>query len=235
MDLLRCYDSSSSGDDSDGERGTVTTSSKKVLGIRQQPHVDGNWAGLCYFPVSEIIASSQRNEQIRRVCAELEMAGYSGHCQIHDEFHISLSRPFYLQEANLQPFVQALDRRIQESNVLQRFQVEIDCDNPIILTNDEETRSFLVWRSLANELLEGVRMCDELLSRYQQPQYYEDPEFHVSLASFVPAIGSRANRKVAQMLRDLCPQATDDDISAPIDRLCVKFGTTKVYELKLPP
>lgn len=236
MDLLQCYDSSSSNDEGTIERGKVKISHEKVSGIRQQQHIDGNWAGLCYHSIpAQAIDVSLRDEHIRQICTELETAGYSGHCQVHDEFHISLSRPFYLQEANLQPFVNALSQRIRESSI-RRFRVNIESKSPTILTNDEHTRSFLVWNAQANELQDVVQQCDQILGKYLQPEYYRDPEFHVSLASFIPAIGSKARRKVSQMVassRKFETEENDQTTSTSITTLSVKFGTTKIFVLGL--
>jgi Uncharacterised conserved protein len=111
--------------------------------IRQQGHVVGNWAGLCFLPVRiddndeddddddddedalsffRVVYRRRFAEQLGRT---LEEMGYSGVCCVHNDdngdnnnaepLHVSLSRPFYLQQANLQPFVRALSAELQRT------------------------------------------------------------------------------------------------------------------------
>lgn len=55
-----------------------------------------------------------------------------------------------------------------------------------LLVNDERTRSFLTVGAGAgcgDRLRRLVASVDSVVGRYRQPVYYEEPEFHVSVAS----------------------------------------------------
>jgi hypothetical protein len=305
----------------ENESGSVTTKR-----IRQQAHVDGNWAGLCYLPIrvvrntngaqydhdddttAALLRLDHRLRLAKLLCETLAATGYSGHCHIHQEddplpLHISLSRPFYLQQSNLQPFVRALSDELRSSSSLlfwdddndqtrqpsrpppQRcgrggpFQVTIDAHEVVLLTNDDATRSFIAWKvheedhdemaaggagggGEAQQRLERLtNCCNRVLCSYQQPVFYDQPQFHISWASFVPAIPPdtirqtmllmknkrrrRRRRSIDATVEDCCSSADinehdddDDDeeehsIDVTITHLCVKFGTVKLFEIPL--
>lgn len=120
---------------------------------------------------------------------------------VSNEFHISLSRAFYLQYANLKPFVDAVTILIQNNRLLEPFCIRLqsfstdddnnshptDHDIPFdLLMNDEGTRIFLVWRidtTCVVYLKELVTSIDAALRVYQQQPYYSPPIFHISFAS----------------------------------------------------
>jgi Uncharacterised conserved protein len=280
--------------------------------IRQQGHVVGNWAGLCFLPV--LISNNNNNDENdddalslfqighRRRLAEqlgetLEELGYSGLCCVHhgdddnddddEPLHVSLSRPFYLQQANLQPFVRALSTELQRTtrggdtiimdvdNVVpprtttttsagriprrqqqgegprEPFQITIDVRKVVILTNDDATRSFLAWKvhdtaaagGRVGELARLIRCCDRILQSYHQPVFYDVPQYHVSWASFVPAIPSdliqRCTTTMSTMISTSDDDTDDDDdsyghcLDVTITHLCVKFGTVQLFEIPL--
>jgi Uncharacterised conserved protein len=215
------------------KRGKVTVSSDKVSGIRQQRHVIGNWAGLCFLPVRDAIDSLQVDRLLSKLCNSLEDVGYSGHCQVHDEHHVSLSRPFYLHEANLQPFVQTLSVQLSmESTLLGPFDLTVDQSDSVILTNDDSTRSFLACRAHANELEQITNICNRILRNYQQPAFYDDNQFHVSLASFIPALDPNTIRLIDDSLL-LLDQGNEGCKSLRMTHICIKFGTVQLFEIPL--
>ena len=126
-----------------------------------------------------------------------------------EELHISLSRPFYLQAGNLEPFVQCLGTKLAQAAVppfalsLPGLNKDGDVSPCSLLHNDDRTRSFAVVATTAPSsgaaLREIVRHVDSCLALYRQPPYYDPPVFHVSLASFVPAV-SPAHEEAAVRL-----------------------------------
>jgi len=196
-----------------------------------------------------------------------QAAAASSEQEQEEELHISLSRPFYLQAANLEPFVQCLGTKLSQAAVppfaLSLPGLNYDGDSPpcSLLHNDERTRSFAVQPVVAappSALREIVRHVDSCLALYRQPPYYDPPVFHVSLASFVPAVapaheeaavrlaacwknsGSRGTNNDESSLplggeNDSASsgEEEDDDGQHFITEIYCKFGTTKVYTIPL--
>ena len=270
MEALDDYGSSSSCSSSDSssapvsavvalsspiERGTTIQTSA----VRSQPHVNGNWAGHCYLRLppcrQRLYSLSAAQQQVKNVVDRLERAGYSGTCQSHlsknAALHLSLSRTFYLQAANLKPFVQALTKQLSAGAVTP-FAVCLDTSGhpPVLLHNDERTRSFLVWPVLQSQqspLVPLVQRINAGLALYQLPPYYDPPIFHVSLASFVPAISNEilchslflrhSQSSTSSSLSSVSSEEEDHDEGAGgpqmVSEVHVTFGTTQHYTIPL--
>jgi hypothetical protein len=151
------------------------------------------------------------NESVAMFRDDLERAGYTGTLVPHEHCHLSLSRPFYLQVASIDSFIQKLTERLQlcpvttvrilASNNYKYKDGDDDDDDKSsksnkqkqqsnILVNDDQTRSFWTWPVLHQQqsnaaLLQIVQAVNAVLKIYNQPVYYDPPHFHVSLASFV--------------------------------------------------
>jgi Uncharacterised conserved protein. len=139
-------------------------------------------------------------------------------CQA-SQLHISLSRPFYIQNQSIESFVADLQKYIQ-TNILHPIVVRIpvyvanakEDEGSIIimstvdteiLTNDEKTRSFLTLPILkeppsvvgldvavqqSTTYVSGmhsiIKLVDKVMEKYGQKVYYQDPKFHISIASW---------------------------------------------------
>lgn len=116
--------------------------------------------------------------------------------------HISLSRQFYLQKQSIHPFLSDLKQRIQ-IGIPQAIYVRVSTKNcngtcrgahqqsqrimdMEILSNDEKTRSFLTVpvTTCGSEISSVVALVDSTMKKYGQKEYYEDPKFHISIASW---------------------------------------------------
>ena len=240
---------------------------QQLLSVRNQPHVNGIWAGHCYLclRLSRRLYLSSAKQQLKDIVDRLERAGYSGTCQSHlpeknVELHLSLSRTFYLQAANLEPFLHALTKHLAP---IAPFSLDLDAPPLLLLHNDERTRSFLVWPVLQpSPLVQLVRRIDTCLALYKLPPYYDPPIFHVSLASFVPAISDEICQRVWHNNRTSCikninkhtstdnPERQEESCSSSscseneeeddngcgpwmVSNVHVTFGTTKHYTISL--
>jgi hypothetical protein len=204
-------------------RGSVTIVSDRdaasqSLFVRAKPHVRGNWAGHVFvrIPISsttttttvkeEFDSSSSEdesdtdsswqavvNDSVATFRNDLERAGYTGTLVQHEHCHLSLSRPFYLQVASIDSFVEKLTERLQLCPVTtirilasNNYNSSANKFSSNILVNDDQTRSFWTWPVAQNAaLLQIVQSVNAVLQSYNQPVYYDPPHFHVSLASFV--------------------------------------------------
>jgi len=206
---------------------------------RSIPHQQGHWAGHIMIPVKSFSPSFIRSS-IRIFQRRLELHGYSGIVVEHDDIHISLSKHFSLQASNLESFVQQLKRRLEKERPTKLL---VDTSGNI-LVNDERTRSFWGWSVQPNTGLRRILSdVDSVLQQYNQPPYYENPIFHVSLASTAEDL-SHLDQSTTEDLDgsdsdgDSTDTSDDDDFytndnTIVVDRILCKFGNKKTYEIVL--
>jgi 2'-5' RNA ligase len=221
---------------------TVVTASKAPPSFfkRSIPHRQGHWAGHIMIPVKSFSPSFIRSS-IRKFQHRLELHGYSGIVVEQDEIHISLSKHFSLQVSNLEPFVQQLKRRLEKERPTKLF---VDTSGNI-LVNDERTRSFWGWSVQPNTGLRRILShIDSVLQKYNQPTYYENPFFHISLASSVEDLAHLNQSTTTADLDHIDSDSTDtsddgdddfytNDNTIIVDRILCKFGNKKTFEIVL--
>jgi Uncharacterised conserved protein len=187
---------------------STTISSNNFL--RSQPHVPGNWAGHVFVkfaphassftPCSWQEAETKCLDQIR---SRLELSDYNNNnnnntgstCAaviVHQQmnWHVSLSRPFYLQAAFIDSFVKELEQSLVAASSSSSSSSSPGANRIIrilpqectLLVNDDKTRSFWVW-PVQPSLEDLVHIVDRILLKYKQPTYYKPAHFHISVAS----------------------------------------------------
>lgn len=217
---------------------TIVDASKAPPSLfkRSIPHRQGHWAGHVMIPVKSFSPSFIRSS-IRKFKNRLELHGYSGIVVEHNEIHISLSKHFSLQSSNLDSFVQQLKRRLEKERPTKLF-VDNSGD---ILVNDERTRSFWGWSVQPNTALRRILSdVDSVLQQYNQPMYYENPIFHISLASTAEDL-THLNQSTTDALDDSNSDSTDtsddecytNNNTIVVDRVLCKFGNKKRFEIVL--
>jgi hypothetical protein len=164
----------------------------KTLFVRSQPHVPGNWAGHVFVKLAPHASSSAAVWQeaeakgLDRIRNRLESSYNGSSCVVvvHEpmNWHVSLSRPFYLQAAFIDSFVKELGQSLATSAVATSRTVRILPHECTLLVNDDKTRSFWVW-PVQPSLEDLVRIVDRVLLLYKQPTYYQPAHFHISVAS----------------------------------------------------
>ncbi|CAJ1961623.1 unnamed protein product [Cylindrotheca closterium] len=205
---------------------------------RSIPHRQGHWAGHIMIPVNSFSPSFIRSS-VRKFQHRLELHGYSGIVVEHDEIHISLSKHFSVQASNLESFVQQLKRRLEKERPTKLF---VDTSGNI-LVNDERTRSFWGWTVQPNTCLRRIiSHVDSVLQQYNQPSYYENPIFHISLASSTEDV-AHLNKSTTEDLKHSDSDSTEtsddgddfytNDNTVAVDRILCKFGNKKTYEIVL--
>jgi hypothetical protein len=162
--------------------------------------------------------------------------------------HISLSRPFYLQNHSIEPFVADLQKHIQTSirqPLIVRIPVNVNTEEESVtlstldtevLTNDEKTRSFLTVpiysdntditiglleteqksAVVSNGIHSIVTLVDIVMEKYGQKIYYQDPKFHISIASwkYSDQVIDRWERRKEQDERDNATNVGNDKSSS---------------------
>jgi hypothetical protein len=221
-------------------KGKVTiTSSTDVPAdtfVRSVPHRKGHWAGHVKIPVPNTkFWKKQKKRSLHKFKLLLEEHGYSGSLVEHETIHISLSKPFSLQISQIESFRKRLLVLLQHH---LSTNLHLDMDHPILLTNDENTRTFWCWKVLANPtLLKIVEQIDSTLEKYNQPPYYQPPVFHISIASFP----EKVNIDNADLSSDTSNSSGSEEtrtVTSEINTLALtsldcNFGTTRNFVLPL--
>jgi 2'-5' RNA ligase len=203
---------------------------------RSIPHQRGHWAGHIMVPV-RCFSRGSIHQSVLTFQRRLEEHGYSGPVVQHDERHLSLSKCFSLQAGNVEPFVQKLTERLSEERST-RLYVNRSGD---ILINDEKTRTFWGWQVQPNAVLRRlVAHVDEILQQYNQPLYYENPTFHISLASLAGTVypfhhrdDDEESSNASEDKENDSDDSDDDKDCMIVDRVHCKFGNCKTYQIKL--
>jgi hypothetical protein len=137
---------------------------------------------------------------------------------------VSFSRPFFLQLASIESFQTELRTALSYERA---FTAQIDKE--ILLSNDEETRSFFGWKLDSSPgLVRLVREIDAVMIKYKQKQYYNPPIFHISLASIHGKVPAQVASLLGQLVKD-----GDFDSLVHLRKLSCTFGTTKRFEIAL--
>ncbi|KAG0095092.1 nuclear protein localization protein 4 [Podila epicladia] len=170
--------------------------------IRSRPHIDGSWPVHVYLDVKlseemfDIVSSFTESarklvpktismlQSIQAMRADPKATPIEAKsAEDATELHISLTRPIYLQALHIGRFVSDVREAFKGK---KRFNVSFS--GLQAFSNDDKTRSFLSLRigSGHSELERLLVEMDEIVERYAQPKFYEEPEFH---ASFAWAVG----------------------------------------------
>lgn len=207
------------------------------LFVREIPHTRGNWAGHVFVDIS---TSDAATRSVTRFCRLLETVGWSGTVVSSTQnLHLSLSRPFFLQECFIEPFVKALQERLANEQSTRLF-----VTGETLLVNDSGTRSFWCW-DLSNNtiLLRILNHVNVVLQHYQQQAYFENPKFHVSVASLAGNVSNlfeqyndqeKANAATSSSA-EIANEDADDSrpVVISVDHVNVTFGTTKSFRINL--
>jgi hypothetical protein len=198
----------------------ITTNKLDAAFVRTQPHIRGNWSG--HIRGTVVLHNTHSLIQSYLQCLD----GSSPHDVIleHTDCHISLSKPFYIQVGSIEPLARALQQHLQHA-----FAVSVTLAGKLqVLHNEERTRSFLtvpVCRG-ADRLQYLTNCVDAVLRNYGLAVYYDDPIFHVSIASWnYKADGG-------------CCTTEKIDVSMPpqycrVDHVRATFGGTREYVVDL--
>ena len=255
MDLLGSYSSDEEDDDapandiakqrtSPGRVRLVTSMEDKDPFVRTIPHTRGNWAGHVFVKVSPCHNRSAQ-QSVTDFCARLEKAGWTGTVLSHESnLHLSLSRPFFLQLSSISSFVNSLKERLTHEHVTSLVVM-----GEKLLVNEDGTRSFWCWKLRANLSIHRIlNHINKVLVDYQQPPYYESPEFHVSVASLAGNVKALLDSQRREVIHNASSVNThkddgvgdnsdDDNSDGPliltIDHVYCTFGTTKTYRIDL--
>lgn len=215
-----------------------------ALFVRTTPHIRGNWAGHVFCQV-QVSRSSESSVLIFQ--RALEQVGWSGTLVTHDDLHISLSRPFVLQEANINSFVHEIRQELMGVPA-----TTLHVTNHIVLVNENSTRSFWCWALSTNPtMIRIIASIDLILAKYHQPPYYHPPTFHVSLASIPGLVPSQCSWTTNQNTSSKCvsncyneddsppsesdsdDEETDSNNTVRVDHVLCTFGNTKRFSIQL--
>lgn len=200
--------------------------------MRTIPHRRGHWAGHVFLPL-KLFSQRSIKRSIRKFENFLKESGHSGVMVQHDALHVSISREFSLQAGNIEPFVKRLTDLVsrEDSNRLL-----LDSSNEVLMWNDGGTRSFWGWNVQPNATLRRlVSHVNNVLKQYNQPSYYDNPKFHISVASFPGKVEAYDHAKVNDSSTDGSDASSEE---GNVDHILVeevhcRFGNNKTFIIKL--
>ena len=141
--------------------------------------------------------------------------------------HISLSRPFYLQQQSISSFVEHVRKVLAPHSPIP---VTFDLSNSEILVNDEKTRSFLTIPAAQSSqnapIIRMIRSIDTVMKRFGQSEYYEEAKIHTSIAS---VSGDVRDVLAGTLQRGDFEVGGDNRATFMLDRVMLTFGTTKEH------
>ncbi|KAF9304781.1 poly(U)-specific 3'-to-5' RNA exonuclease [Mortierella antarctica] len=208
--------------------------------VRSRPHIDGSWPVHVYLDVKlseemfDIVSSFTESarklvpktismlQSIQAVRADPKATPIEAKsADDATELHISLTRPIYLQALHIGRFVSDVREAFKGK---KRFNVSFA--GLQTFSNDDKTRSFLSLRigSGHSELERLLVEMDEIVERYAQPKFYEEPEFH---ASFAWAVGGDSlTKEVADSVEEAEEELGNDlrQCSVLVRRVAWKTG-----------
>ncbi|KAG0245884.1 poly(U)-specific 3'-to-5' RNA exonuclease [Mortierella sp. GBA43] len=182
--------------------------------VRARPHIDGSWPVHVYLEVKlsselfDIVSTLTRTARksvpgtvslLQSIESLQDKKGIPTEATTADdavELHVSLTRPLYLQELHIGRFTSDVRNAFKNRKSISFSGVQS-------FSNDERTRSFLSLRvgSGHAEIQSLMEEMDVIAERYNQPKFYDDPQFH---ASFAWATGGDAlDEEVVATMSDL--------------------------------
>ncbi|KAJ1928600.1 poly(U)-specific 3'-to-5' RNA exonuclease [Tieghemiomyces parasiticus] len=165
--------------------------------VRIHPHVVGNWAVHIYLAVQpteefadfidRLVTRAQSLTEVP-LLRQLHTAGSTASQQPDPAtgYHISLCRPVFLKEFQIAPFVTHLRQALADEVCLTLGgPFHLSFQSVTWFVNDEHLRSFLALEvGMGHAALRSlVAVVDGVLRQYGLPTYYEEPRFHISVAS----------------------------------------------------
>ena len=237
MDLIEGSSDEDDSDDTTMSRCHRVQIISAVSFERVIPHTRGNWTGTVVCQVKKNTCAAASSVEVFR--RQLERFKWSGGSVVaHDDLHVSLSRPFVLQLANIDSFVAELRREL-----LGVPTTNLSIMGHIVFMNDNATRSFWCWSLSSNAIIRRIlQVIDSVLANYHQPPYYHPPHLHVSTASILGTVPSNFSVKCL-MNHDsdeekYTTSSSEDEACTSngvisIDHVVCTFGTTKMFVIPL--
>ncbi|KAI8324898.1 hypothetical protein GQ54DRAFT_295888 [Martensiomyces pterosporus] len=143
-------------------------------------HVKGGWSGHVYLDISAPPAQLQR--LVARCMDRITACGKSAQpLRAIDSMHITLTRPFYLQEHQIPQVVSELRRAVRDVRA-----PTIAFGGISTYANERRDRAFLALDvGFGREQVQQVLGCvDGVMERFGKRRFFSEPRFHVSMASF---------------------------------------------------
>lgn len=155
--------------------------------------------------------------------------------------HISLSRPFYLQQQSISTFVEHVRRVLAPHSPTP---ITFDLSNPEILVNDEKTRTFLTIPaaqiSQDAPIVRMIRSVDTVMKRFGQRHYYKEAKIHTSIASVSGDVRDLLQGTLCRgelgvggkhddPIRDVSRPTQYNRATFMLDQVMLTFGTTKEH------
>jgi len=215
------------------EKGNDDREGKERKFVRTFEHVDGQWPSHVYVR----FRSNRRLSKLMTRCVQhyrtsQKDSALSDGIAVESDPHVSLSRPFSLRYHQIAPFIQQLACELKG---IHKSSFTLPVYNEYtLLYNDSHTRQFVCVpiHDRTGDLGKLVAATDRTMKRFQKQCYYENPKFHVSVASFIPLPLPLSLSLSPASSRDLKLQS-DAKIAHTIDK--DENGDEDVVTIEVPP
>jgi len=168
--------------------------------VRTFKHERGSWATYIYIPVTHQTLFRELALKLQESVQDVDFVPV-------DHFHLSVSRTVTIRHHWIDTFMDELKKK---AGSLPKFSCSY---GPLkIYHNDDRTRSFLSLEVYCKKKLqEVVKLADLVLYQFHLPQFYDEPDFHVSLLSAAGDASGKLSPQVLSMdtLKKLQPIVDD--------------------------
>ncbi|KAL1463345.1 hypothetical protein WDU94_015103 [Cyamophila willieti] len=192
--------------------------------IRSFPHERNSWATLVYIPLKRNLTDLMTlvQKELNSLCIDVEVIA---------EPHLSLSKTLVIPHHWIQPLVETFGQKLQH---LSRFTVKFTSVE--IFCNEERTRTFIALgaNSSKGSLEKVVQAVDNAAEEFKLAKYYEEPNFHASIAWCVEDKTKQLNplRKNLSEIFNQFKVMSDDNFHVEVSNIHVKSGN-KFYSFPL--
>ena len=175
--------------------------------VRQIEHIPGNWPSFAYIlrmilTFCFMLVPAEENEDqiceiVKQLNSDLGLASSDGFTvltrekQGFSQFHVSLTKLFFLRDFQIRPFVQSVRKAIR----MKPFVMSLS--SPQVFTNEDKTRSFcsLLVQHGYSQIVQIIHMLDSVLGSYKKDPYYNPPVPHCTIGSRVGDLSNEAKQR----------------------------------------
>ncbi|EAR99473.2 hypothetical protein TTHERM_00136370 (macronuclear) [Tetrahymena thermophila SB210] len=201
---------------------------------RKVPHIDGQFACYIYIDVNVGLAQLVKAQSNFKNRVNRDYPDYQFVDIEPDNFHISLSKTFYLNRHQIEPFMSSLREKYLKS--FQQISLSIDLNKLKVFSNEDRNR-FFVAASVGqgkNIVKDIVNQIDNCLQAYGLDTFFKGNKHHVSLLWTNNKATQNAEFKLYVKDNRFNSSGTDGQVIFDVSEVQCKIGK-RINTIKLNP